>query len=348
MDRRAFQFHLPPELIAQHPLEERTEARLLVVSPSKGLVAHSQVKDLAMWLKPKTTLVANEVRVRRARLIIQRDSGGIGEVFIIKKRGANLFEALVRPGSKIHDGTTVSVLHPTSSKVVANLHIQSTLDDGVRVVAFEGSDIQWEDLDQMGSMPLPPYIRRPAEESDDLKYQTVFASSQGEAVAAPTAGLHFSKPLIGALQNQGHLWYPIVLNVGIGTFKPVVAENIEDHVMHEESFFIPEDSRAPLEITLRQRDPLLCVGTTSLRTLATAWDGVHLNRVGTSALFFHPHNPPTLPMALLTNFHLPESTLFILICSLLGTEQAQAIYQTAINAKYRFFSYGDAMLILES
>jgi len=205
-------------------------------------------------------------------------------------------------------------------------------------------------VDRIGRMPLPPYIAHPAGAEDEARYQTVFRAEQGEAVAAPTAGLHFTERLIAELvEGRGCLWRPVRLHVGLGTFRPMTADDLADHVMHEERFEIPEATAAALEPVLARRTrPLLAVGTTSLRTLEAAWDGKALRRAGTTRLFIQPGYRLRTANHLLTNFHLPESTLFVLVSALLGLDLAQAAYAEAIREQYRFFSYGDAMLILNA
>jgi S-adenosylmethionine:tRNA ribosyltransferase-isomerase len=225
------------------------------------------------------------------------------------------------------------------------------LDEGLRRVRVLGPDgaLDWDAVDRIGRMPLPPYITHPADAEDEGRYQTVFRAEQGEAVAAPTAGLHFTAELIDGLKQRGCLWHPVRLHVGLGTFRPMTAEDLSDHVMHEERYEIPDATAAALEPVLRDRTrPLLAVGTTSLRTLEAAWDGAALKRGGSTRLFIQPGYRLRTADLLLTNFHLPESTLFVLISALLGVDFAQEAYAEAIREHYRFFSYGDAMLILNA
>ncbi|HJW08011.1 MAG TPA: S-adenosylmethionine:tRNA ribosyltransferase-isomerase, partial [Holophagaceae bacterium] len=234
-----------------------------------------------------------------------------------------------------------------SGAVLARIRILDTLPEGLRKVVVESDHgLDWDEIDRIGRLPLPPYIEHLSGEEDEARYQTVFAAREGEAVAAPTAGLHFTPELIARLQARGCAWTPVRLHVGLGTFRPMSAENLEDHVMHEERFEIPEATAEVLEPVLRDRSrPVMCVGTTSLRTLEGAWDGAHLKREGATRLFITPGYTLRTADLLLTNFHLPESTLFVLVSALLGLDLAQAAYAEAIRENYRFFSYGDAMLI---
>jgi S-adenosylmethionine:tRNA ribosyltransferase-isomerase len=218
----------------------------------------------------------------------------------------------------------------------------------VRVLGPEG-DLSWDEVDRIGRLPLPPYITHPAGPEDEGRYQTVFRAEEGEAVAAPTAGLHFTENLIGQLRQRGCAWSPVRLHVGLGTFRPMTADDLQDHVMHEERYEIPEATAGLLEPVLRERTrPLLAVGTTSLRTLEAAWDGSTLKRSGATRIFIQPGVALRTADLLLTNFHLPESTLFVLVSALVGLDFAQEAYAEAIRGRYRFFSYGDAMLILNA
>jgi len=348
MQRSDFSFDLPPELIAQHPTPRRDEARLLVVDPRDGSLSHRSIRDLPELIPPGTLCVPNDVKVRRARLHLRRVGGGSGEALLLRAFPDGSFEAMVRPGIKLKPGKAAAIVDPVSGAVLGDLAIEETLDEGLRRVRVrrEGLDLDWDDVDRIGRMPLPPYIEHLAEQDDEQRYQTVFSAKTGEAVAAPTAGLHFTDELIVKLQDKGCLWRPVRLHVGLGTFRPMTAEDLDDHRMHEERYEIPEDTALALESVLRQRErPLLCVGTTSLRTLESAWDGQHLLRSSATRLFIRPGYHLRTADLLLTNFHLPESTLFVLVSTILGLDFAKAAYAEAVRQRYRFFSYGDAMLI---
>jgi len=347
MKRGTFNFDLPSELIAQRPPGERDGARLLVVDAASGRLCHSHMRNLPEWMPCGALLVPNDVKVRRARLFLQRSGGGGGEALLLKSLGNNRFEALVRPGSKLKSDKVASVIDPTNGSIVAELIVESELDEGIRIIQLRGASLfDWESVDSIGQLPLPPYIQRPAVAEDNDRYQTVFHSAEGEAVAAPTAGLHFTRELIGKLEQKACSWCPVRLHVGLGTFRPMTAENIEDHAMHEERYEIPETTAQEVENVLQHGSrELAAIGTTSLRTLEAAWDGNRLKRHGSTRIFIFPGYKIKTADHLLTNFHLPESTLFVLVAALLGIDLAQQSYRAAIQERYRFFSYGDAMLI---
>jgi S-adenosylmethionine:tRNA ribosyltransferase-isomerase len=350
MKRSDFHFELPPELIAQYPTPDRDGARLLVVNAQTGAWSHQTIRDLPDLVPPGTLCVPNDVRVRHARLFLRRSGGGAGEALLLRNLGPGVFEALVKPGARLKPGTSATVVDPASAAELARIDILETLPEGLRVVRVHAEQgLDWDAIDRIGRLPLPPYITHLADGEDEHRYQTVFAAPVGEAVAAPTAGLHFTPELIAALRARGCDWLPVRLHVGLGTFRPMTAEHLADHAMHEERFEIPETTASPLESVLRDRTrPVLCVGTTALRTLEGAWDGEHLLRQGATRIFITPGHTLRTANHLLTNFHLPESTLFVLISALLGMKLAQAVYSEAIRERYRFFSYGDAMLILNA
>ncbi len=350
MLRSAFHFDLPPELIAQHPAPDRDGARLLVVDARTGSWSHRTIRDLPELVPAGSLCVPNDVRVRHARLFLRRAGGGVGEALLLHSLGAGRFEAMVRPGARLKPGAAATVVDPVSGADLARLDVLETLPEGLRVVRVQAEHgLDWDEIDRIGRLPLPPYIEHLADGDDETRYQTVFAAREGEAVAAPTAGLHFTPELIARLRSRGCGWHPVRLHVGLGTFRPMTAEHLEDHAMHEERFEIPEGTAAVLEPAIRaQTRPILCVGTTSLRTLEGAWDGASLLRKGATRIFITPGYRLRTADHLLTNFHLPESTLFVLISALLGLDLAQAIYAEAIRERYRFFSYGDAMLIMNA
>ena len=350
MKRSDFHFDLPPELIAQHPATERDGARLLVVDARTGTWSHRAIRDLPELLPVDSLCVPNDVRVRHARLFLRRSGGGAGEALLLRGLGEGVFEAMVKPGARLKPGASATVVDPGSDAPLARLDILETLPEGLRAVRVHAEHgLDWDEIDRIGRLPLPPYIDHLAEGEDETRYQTVFAAREGEAVAAPTAGLHFTPELISALRSRGCAWQPVRLHVGLGTFRPMTAERLEDHAMHEERFEIPEGTAGLLEPVLKDRSrPIICVGTTSLRTLEGAWNGQRLAREGATRLFITPGYRLRTADHLLTNFHLPESTLFVLVSALLGPEVAQAAYAEAIREHYRFFSYGDAMLILNA
>ena len=350
MLRSQFHFDLPPELIAQHPAPERDGARLLVVDADTGIWSHRTIRDLPELVPAGSLCVPNDVRVRHARLFLRRGGGGAGEALLLCSLGSGVFEALVKPGARLKPGASATVVEPITGQPLARLDVLETLPEGLRAVRISADhSLDWHEIDRIGRLPLPPYIDHLADGEDELRYQTVFAAPEGEAVAAPTAGLHFTPDLIGSLLARGCGWHPVRLHVGLGTFRPMTAERLEDHAMHSERYEIPESTAEALEPVLHDRTrPVLCVGTTSLRTLEGAWDGTALARAGTTRLFITPGYRLRIADHLLTNFHLPESTLFVLVSSLLGLDLAQAVYAEAVRERYRFFSYGDAMLILNA
>jgi S-adenosylmethionine:tRNA ribosyltransferase-isomerase len=351
MERKAFHFDLPQRLIAQRPAPERDGARLLVADPVAGTLRHCAIRDLPELVPPGTLCVPNDVKVRHARLLLQRAGGGAGEALLLRALPDGCFEALVRPGARLKPGKRARVVDPADGRELAELVVEEVLDEGLRRVRVlgPGGGLDWDAVDRIGRLPLPPYISHPAGAEDEGRYQTVFRAEAGEAVAAPTAGLHFTEALIGQLRARACQWSPVRLHVGLGTFRPMTADDLSDHVMHEERYEIPDATAAALEPVLAGRTrQLMAVGTTSLRTLEAAWDGATLKRGGATRLFIQPGYRLRTADLLLTNFHLPESTLFVLVSTLLGLEFAQAAYAEAIREEYRFFSYGDAMLILNA
>ncbi len=349
MKRTEFAFELPEELIAQHPAPARDGARLLVVDARAKTLRHASIRDLSELIPPGTVCVPNDVKVRHARLLLRRSGGGAGEALLLRAFPDGAFEAMVRPGVKLKPGKRAQVIDPNRGEVLAELIIEDTLDEGLRKVRIQrnAQDLDWDAVDAIGRLPLPPYIHHAPEHQDETRYQTAFHANEGEAVAAPTAGLHFTPELIAQLEAQGCIWHPVRLHVGLGTFRPMSADDLDDHVMHEERFEIPDATAVAVERVLREQGrSLLCIGTTSLRTLEAAWDGQRLVRSGATRIFIKPGYTLRTANHLLTNFHLPESTLFVLICALLGQEFAKQAYAEAVRERYRFFSYGDAMLIL--
>ncbi len=348
MKRSLFHFDLPEELIAQHPAERRDGARLLVVDAAAGTLSHHTIADLPTFVAPGTLCVPNDVKVRHARLFLRRAGGGEGEALLLRAFADGSFEAMVRPGARLKPGKCATVVDPGTGAAVAELLIEDTLDEGLRKVRVHrnGASLDWDAVDAIGRLPLPPYIHHVAEGEDEDRYQTTFHAAEGEAVAAPTAGLHFTPELIGQLLAKGCDWSPVRLHVGLGTFRPMTAEDTDDHVMHEERFELPEAVAMALEQVFRDRSRrVLGIGTTSLRTLEAAWDGERLQRSGATRIFINPGYRLRTVDDLLTNFHLPESTLFMLVCALLGMDLARHAYAEAIREGYRFFSYGDAMLL---
>lgn len=332
----SYDYELPEELIATHPVSPRDHARLLVYNRSDRSITHSRFDRLSDFLPAGCGIVFNDTKVIKARLYGHKESGGAIELLINRPLDAYRISAYVR--GRVRVGTRLLFAQGLGAQVCG------THDDGSRDVEFslDGDPIRFETLlpilDAIGHIPLPPYLGREDNTDDEREYQSVFAAREG-AVAAPTASLHFTDELFTQV-CAAHPHAFVTLHVGSGTFKPVEAETITDHPIHSEYFHIPDDTYALIHSNI----PLLCVGTTSTRTVE--YHVRTLEREGEATLFLHPHNPPMRVNHLLTNFHLPRSTLLMLIASFVGVEETHRIYQEAINLKYRFFSYGDAMLIL--
>ena len=348
MKTHDFWYDLPPELIAQTPLVRRDSSRMLVIaketgsllSEGEGPFSHRHFFDIADYLRPGDTLVLNNSRVLPARLIGQRAGGGAAELLLLRELEPDVWEALARPGRRMRPGDIVSF-----GEGQLQAEILNTLDEGLKKVRFHYTGIFLEVLAQLGEMPLPPYITERLE--DPERYQTVYSKEHGSA-AAPTAGLHFTPELLEKLRTQGVNLCEVTLHVGLGTFRPVSAENVEEHVMHSEVFHIPEDSRDIIEATHTKGGRVIAVGTTACRTLESAADEQgRLTRLsGSTQLFITPGCSFRVIDGMVTNFHLPESTLMMLISALAGRERVLEAYAEAVRERYRFFSFGDACLIL--
>ena len=336
-----FDFQLPEELIAQTPLERRDASRLLTLDKATGAVAHHHFYDLPRFLRPGDCLVLNDSRVLPARLIGHRPTGGACEVLLLVDKEDNLWECLVRPGRKLKPGAQVIF---GDGQLTAT--IEAELEDGKRAVRFHYQGIFLEILEQLGKMPLPPYIK--VELNDQERYQTVYSRVTGSA-AAPTAGLHFTPELLDQVRENGVKVCYVTLHVGLGTFRPVKAENIADHEMHSEFCMISQETADIINDTKRSGGRVICVGTTSCRTIESfaAEDGTLKERSGWTNIFIYPGYKFKVLDALITNFHLPQSTLIMLVSALAGREHVLAAYEEAVREKYRFFSFGDAMMIAD-
>lgn len=341
MKKEEFYFDLPEELIAQDPLKDRASSRLLVLHKESGKLEHRHFRDLKKYLQPGDCLVLNDTRVLPARLIGEREAtGGKVEILLLKRKEKDVWETLVKPGKKARPG--VKVVFGGGLLVGEILEI---LEEGNRLVRFTYEGIFEEVLDKLGEMPLPPYITHKLEDKE--RYQTVYAKHEGSA-AAPTAGLHFTKELLRELEETGvHIAY-VTLHVGLGTFRPVKTENILEHKMHSEYYSIEEECACRINQTKEQGGRIVCVGTTSCRTVESAADEDGMIRAGSgwTDIFIYPGYSFKVLDCLVTNFHLPESTLVMLVSALAGKEKILYAYNEAIQEKYRFFSFGDAMLIL--
>lgn len=339
MNKSDFDFYLPEELIAQTPLEKRDNSRLLHLDKNTGKIEHKHFYDIKQYVRPGDCLVLNDSRVLPARLIGTRPTGGAVELVLLKDLGDNCWECLSRPGRKTKPGQELIFGNGELTAVVQDL-----TQGGNRIVKFNYKGIFLEILERLGKMPLPPYIKEELQDSE--RYQTVYSKELGSA-AAPTAGLHFTKELLSEIEDMGVSICCVTLHVGLGTFRPVKAENIEDHDMHSEFCIIPEDTAKTVNDTKKAGGRVIAVGTTSCRTLEsfTTDDGVLQATSGWTNIFIYPGYTFKCIDALITNFHLPESTLIMLVSALAGREHILNAYKTAVNEKYRFFSFGDAMFI---
>ena len=334
-----FYFDLPPELIAQTPLERRDASRLLALDKATGATRHLHFYDLPSLLHPGDCLVLNDSRVLPARLIGKRTGGGACEVLLLIDRGDKVWECLVRPGKKLRPGAKVTFGDGELSAQVVGEEA-----GGNRLVRFDYDGIFLETLERLGKMPLPPYIK--AELEDSERYQTVYSKVVGSA-AAPTAGLHFTPELLGQVQTMGVRVCYVTLHVGLGTFRPVKAENLDEHEMHSEYCVIPQETADMVNETKRRGGRVICVGTTSCRTIES-WsdeDGTLKASAGWTNIFIYPGYRFKVLDGLITSFHLPESTLVMLVSALAGREYVLAAYGEAVRERYRFFSFGDAMFI---
>lgn len=352
-----FDYELPGELVAQRPAERREDARLFVLERGSDRREHRRVSDLPELLAPHDLLVVNDTRVRRARLFARRASGGRVECLLTERLpgAAPRWRALCRPAARLQVGETLAVeggaaeLVPVERERAADGSVQLHWILELRGVGA-GAELDEEALvERVGHLPLPPYVERASgpHASDDERYQTVYARELG-AVAAPTAGLHLSDALLDRLARRGIGRTAVTLHVGPGTFRPVEVEDPRDHVMHSERFVVPPDARAAIATTRATGGRVVAVGTTVVRTLEAARDEHGLPRVGAgdTNIFITPGRPVRAVDALLTNFHLPRSTLLMLVAALVGTERTLDIYRTAVAERYRFYSFGDALLIL--
>lgn len=334
-----FYFDLPEELIAQTPLEKRDCSRLLRLDKKTGDRSHCHFFDLPDMLRAGDCLVLNDSRVLPARLLGKRAGGGACEILLLIDRGEKVWECLVRPGKKMRTGAKVSF---GDGELIAE--IIEELESGNRLVRFEYEGIFLEVLERLGKMPLPPYIH--AELEDGERYQTVYSKVVGSA-AAPTAGLHFTKDLLDELKAKGVKVCYVTLHVGLGTFRPVKADNLDEHEMHSEYCVISQETAEMINQTKREGGRIICVGTTSCRTIES-WaneDGTMSACAGWTNIFIYPGYRFKVLDGLITNFHLPESTLIMLVSALAGRENVLSAYEEAVRERYRFFSFGDAMFI---
>lgn len=335
-----FDYELPQELIAQDPLEQRDSSRLLILDKKTGERTHRIFHDIIDYLHEGDCLVINNTKVIPARLIGEREgTGGKVEVLLLKRKTDNVWETLVKPGKKARPGMRLSF-----GGGLLHAEVQEVVDEGNRLIRFEYEGIFEEILDQLGQMPLPPYITHQLK--DKNRYQTVYAKYEGSA-AAPTAGLHFTEELLQQIQEKGVKIARVTLHVGLGTFRPVKVDDVTQHHMHTEFYHVSQEAADIINETKKRGGRVICVGTTSCRTIESAADpqGVVQATEGDTDIFIYPGYQFKVLDCLITNFHLPESTLLMLVSALAGKENIMAAYKEAVEMKYRFFSFGDAMFI---
>ena len=335
-----FKYDLPEELIAQTPIKQRDHSKLMVLNREKQTIEHKIFKDIIDYLEPGDVLVRNNTKVLPARLYGKKETGANVEFLLLNNIEGDIWECIVRPGNKLHVGTKVIF-----GEGLLKANILEVMPGGTRKVQFEYQGIFNEILDQIGLMPLPPYIHEELKEKD--RYQTVYAKYEGSA-AAPTAGLHFTPELLEEIQRKGISIANVTLHVGIGTFRPVKEETVENHEMHSEHFYIKQEDADKINQAKQNGKRVIAVGTTSCRVLETIADekGMVKPTEGDTQIFIYPGYHFKCLDALITNFHLPESTLLMLVSALAGREYIMKAYQQAVKEKYRFFSFGDAMLIM--
>lgn len=340
MDLKDFNYDLPEELIAQDPLEDRSSSRLMVLHKDTGRIEHKIFRDIIDYLNPGDCLVINDTKVIPARLMgIKEDTGAAIEVLLLKRNADDVWECLVKPGKKARTGARI-----VFGEGLLVGEIVDVIEDGNRMIKFHYEGIFEEILDKLGQMPLPPYITHKLQ--DKNRYQTVYAKNEGSA-AAPTAGLHFTKELLEKIKEKGVNVVSITLHVGLGTFRPVKVDKIEEHHMHTETFNISKEAADTINRTRAAGGRVIAVGTTSCRTLesAAADDGTIPARSGDTDIFIYPGYKFKAIDCLITNFHLPESTLIMLVSALAGRDNIMNAYETAVKERYRFFSFGDVMFI---
>ncbi len=336
-----FYYDLPQELIAQDPLLKRSDSRLMHLDKESGAILHQHFTDVKQWLKPGDCLVINDTKVIPARLYGQKEETGAKiEVLLLKRKDKDVWETLVRPGKKARPGAKISFGDGRLKAEVIDV-----VEEGNRLIRFSYDGIFEEILDSLGEMPLPPYITHKLE--DKNRYQTVYAKNEGSA-AAPTAGLHFTEELLQEIQDMGVHIAHLTLHVGLGTFRPVKVEDVTQHHMHSEFYMVEEDQAKLINDAKKSGHRVISVGTTSCRTLESATDENGLVKAGSgwTDIFIYPGYQFKVIDGLITNFHLPESTLLMLVSALAGKEHIMAAYEEAVKERYRFFSFGDAMIII--
>ena len=336
-----FYYDLPQELIAQDPLEDRSSSRLLHLDKETGAIEHTDFKHILQYLQPGDCLVINDTKVIPARLYGHKnETGAVIEILLLKRRENDIWECLVKPGKKARPGAKI-----VFGDGILTGEIIDIVDEGNRLIQFHYDGIFEEILDQLGEMPLPPYITHKLQ--DKNRYQTVYARNEGSA-AAPTAGLHFTKELLAQVKEMGVSIAHVTLHVGLGTFRPVKVDDVENHHMHSEFYMVEEEQARLINETKKNGGRVISVGTTSCRTLESAADedGILHAGSGWTEIFIYPGYQFKIIDGLITNFHLPESTLLMLVSALAGKEKIMHAYEEAVKERYRFFSFGDAMIII--
>lgn len=340
MKKSDFYYNLPEELIAQVPIEPRDASRLMVYDGKEDKIYHKHFYDITEYLNKGDLLVLNDTKVIKARLYGETDSGAKVEVLLLKRAGLNIWETIAKPAKRLKKGKRIKFSDFLNAEV-----IEDKKEGGVRVLKFESEGTFEEALDKTAVMPLPPYIK--SELKDLSRYQTVYCRDENSA-AAPTAGLHFTKELLNAIVEKGVEIAKVTLNVGLGTFRPVKEENIEDHKMHSEFFEITEENAKKINLAKKEGRRVVCVGTTSVRAVESAAKNGRIEPTRTDTdIFIYPGYRFKIADALITNFHLPESTLIMLVSAFIGREKTLFLYETAVKERYRFFSFGDAMFLTE-
>lgn len=339
MNTEEFDYYLPEELIAQHPLKDRAAARFMTINRETGEVGHDYFYNVKNYLKPGDCLVLNDTRVIPARLYgVKEHTGGAIEFLLLTRRSQNVWEVILKPGRKAKEGARFVF---GEGKLVAE--VKEVLDNGNRIVEFEYEGLFENVLDELGEMPLPPYITAKLENKE--MYQTVYSVHEGSA-AAPTAGLHFTKELLAEIEEMGVKLAYLTLHVGLGTFRPVKVDNVEEHKMHSEFYSVSEECAKTVNDTIDNGGKVICIGTTSCRTVESAAENGRLvAKSGWTDIFIYPGYEFKITQALITNFHLPKSTLIMLVSALSDKEKILNAYNIAVKERYRFFSFGDCMII---
>ena len=340
MTTKDFYYDLPPELIAQHPLKDRAGSRLLVLDKETGKIEHKNFRNIIEYLNPGDCLVMNNTRVIPARLYgVKEDTGGKIEFLLLKRIDLNTWNVILKPGKRARTGARF-----VFGDGLLKAEVIEVRPDGNRIVRFEYDGVWEELLDKLGEMPLPPYIKEKLEDKE--RYQTVYSKIEGSA-AAPTAGLHFTNELLEDIKDKGVKTAYLTLHVGLGTFRPVSVENVEEHVMHTEHYEVSQEAADIINETRKSGGRIIAVGTTSVRTLETVAEdnGTMKAEIGDTSIFIYPGYKFKVTDSIITNFHLPESTLLMLVSAFAGKENIFEEYEQAVKEKYRFFSFGDAMLL---